>query len=133
MLGEVVGVFEVVELVGVGDGELEGGGGDEGAGGEGEEGGAGLLGEVAEAIPRGGGDGVEFGRRSELEIEHEEWEIAVAEKEVCAAEGFVCVLTADPEQTGAGGGTVGCGVKGITAIDEAEGGNAGCGVRNVER
>lgn len=106
------------EEVGVGEGELEGGGGDEGAGGEGEEGGAGLTGEVAKAVPGGGGDGIEFGGGVELEVEDEEGEVAVAEEEVGAAEGFVGVVATDPEETGAGGGSVGGGVEGVAAVDQ---------------
>jgi hypothetical protein len=120
------------EVEGGGEGEVLGGGGDEGAGGEGEEGGAGLTGEVAEAVPRGGGDVVEFDGGGELEIEDEEGEVAVAEEEVGATEGFVGVVAADPEEAGAGGGAVGGGVEGVAAVDEGELGNVERRTLNVE-
>jgi hypothetical protein len=89
-------------------------------GGEDEEGGAGLLGEIAEAVPGRAGDAAEFGERVELEVEDEEGEVAVAQKEVGAAEGLVGLAAADPEEAGTGSGAVGGGVEGVAAVDEGE-------------
>lgn len=89
-------------------------------GSEDEEGDAGLFGEVAEAVPGRGGDLAEFFERIELEVEDEEGEIAIVEKEVGAADGFLGIVAANPEEAGAGGGAVGRGVEGVASINEAE-------------
>jgi len=104
-----------------GEGESEGGAGDEVMRSEGEEGGAGLLGEIAEAIPRGGGNGAELGERGELEVEGEKGKVAIAEKEIGAAEGLLGGVTAEPEETRAGLDTVGARVEGVGSVDEGEG------------
>ena len=104
-----------------GEGELKGGAGDEVMRSEGEEGGAGLLGEIAETIPRGGGNGAEFGERGELEVEGEKGKIAIAEEKVGAAEGLLGGVTANPKEAGAGLGTVGTRVEGVGSVDEGEG------------
>jgi hypothetical protein len=104
-----------------GEGELESGAGDEVMGREGEEGGAGLLGEIAETIPRGGGNGAEFGEGGELEVEGEKGKVAIAEKKVGAAEGLLGGVTPEPEETRAGLDTVGARVEGVGSVDEGEG------------
>ena len=104
-----------------GEGELEGGTGDETVRGEGEEGGAGLLGEVAEAVPRGRCNGAKLGGRGELKVEGEKRKVAIAEKEIGAAEGLLGGLAAKPEEAGAGLGTVGTRIEGVGAVDEGEG------------
>jgi hypothetical protein len=112
--------FEVGEGEGGGEGELEGRAGNEMLGCEDEERGAGLLGEVAEAVPRGGGKPAEFLERGELEVENEKREVAVAKEEIGAAEGFLGMVATDPEKAGAGRGAVGGGVEGVAAVDEGE-------------
>jgi hypothetical protein len=89
-------------------------------GSEDEEGDAGLFGEVAEAVPGRGGDLAEFFERIELEVEDEEGEIAIVKKEVGAADGFLGIVAANPEEAGAGGGAVRSGVEGVAPINEAE-------------
>jgi hypothetical protein len=89
-------------------------------GSEDEEGDAGLFGEVAEAVPGRGGDLAEFFERIELEVEDEEGEIAIVEKEVGAADGFLGIVAANPKEAGAGGGAVGSGIEGVTPINETE-------------
>lgn len=101
-------------------------------GSEDEEGDAGLLGEVAEAVPGGGGDFAEFFERVELEIEDEEGEVAIVEKEVGAADGFIGIVTTDPEEAGAGGGAVRGGIEGVAAIDEGERGSVQCTVFSIQ-
>lgn len=54
-----------------------------------------------------------------MEIENEQGEVAVTEKEIGAAEGFFGVMTTDPEKPGAGL-TIGSRIKGILAVDESE-------------
>ncbi len=100
------GPLQIRKREGGAEGELEGGTGDEMPGREDEEGGAGLSGEVAEAVPGGGGDFAEFFEGVELEIEDEEGKVAVAEEKVGAAERLFGVVATDPKQAGASSGAV---------------------------
>ena len=119
--GQLISVaFEVPERERCIEGELKSGAGDEVLWGEDEEGDAGLFSEVAQAVPRGGGDVVEFCEWIELEVEDEEGKVAIVQKEVATAERFLGIVAADPEEAGARGGIVGRWIEGIASVDESD-------------
>lgn len=116
-------LMEVVEGEGVFEAVAGGGGGDERLGGEGEKGGAGAFGKSSEAIPRGGGDGAEFGEGREGAVEEDEGDVAVAQEEVGCLEGFLGVGGAKPEERALG--LIGGRVEAVAGIDKGEGEFAG--------
>ena len=101
------------------------GAGDHRARGEDEAGDAGGLDGALEAIPLRGGDAAEFGVGIAAEVEDDEREIAIAQEEIGAAEGFIGSAAADPEQAGKHGFASGGGVEMIVPVDQR--GPAGSG------
>lgn len=94
-----------------------------------------MPGEVAEAVPGGVGDGVELRAGGELEIENEKGEVSIPEQEVGAAEGFLGLMTTNPEEAGASFSPVRDRIEGIAGVDEGDslGGEEELGKKKGER
>ncbi len=86
-----------------------------------QQGGATLVGLVSQAMPGGHGKAFEFASRSEMEIEQDEREIAVAEEEIGTLDGLGNLAATDPEELAAFEVAVRAGVEGIASVDEGEG------------
>lgn len=72
-------------------------------------------------MPGGHGKTFEFARRSKMEIEQDEREIAVAEEEIATLDGLGNLAATDPEELLAFEVAVRAGVEGIASVDEGEG------------
>lgn len=114
------GPVEVLEREGIGEDELQGGAGEEGARREDEQCRSGLLGQVAQAVPGRRGNPAEFGERGELEVEDEEGEVAIAQKEVRATEALRDLAAANPQKALTGVGAVRGGVEGVISVDQGK-------------
>lgn len=86
-----------------------------------EQGGATFACLVSQAMPDGSGKAFEFAGWSEMEIEQDAREIAVAEEEIGALDGLGNLATTDPEELSAFEVAVRAGVEGIASVDEGEG------------
>jgi hypothetical protein len=91
------------------------------SGREREEGGSRSAGFGPEAVPDRVGNPLQFTSGSQVEIEEDEREIAIAEEEVGALDCLHRFPATDPEDALAFFRAVGCRIKGIVTIDEREG------------
>ena len=96
-----LGEFEVIEGEASAEGETTMWRGHEGARGHRDEGGSGVAGLDFEPMPESGGDLTELALGDEVEIENDEWEIAVAQEEVGALEGLLGFGAAEPDEVAA--------------------------------
>lgn len=115
------GDFEVCQGEATGEGEATVRIGDEGPRGQGDEGSSGLAGLDFEPMPRGGWGLAEFAFGGEVEVEEDEWEVAVAEQKVGAMKGLPGARAAEPDEVLAAGVAVGGGVEAILPVDQHEG------------
>ena len=112
--------FEVIETEIPGEGESLFDRGEKRLWSKREQGGATFACLVSQAMPGGHGKAFEFAGRSEMEIEQDDREIAVAEEEVSALDGLGNLAATDPEELPAFEVAVRAGVEGITSVDEGE-------------
>jgi hypothetical protein len=95
-------------------------GGETRSGCECEEGGSGSAGFGPETMPDCVGDPLQLTIGSQVKIEEDEREIAIAEKEISALNGLRRFLATNPEEATAFLRAVRRGIKGVAAIDEGE-------------
>ena len=86
-----------------------------------KEGGSGSAGLGPETVPDRVGNPLQFTSGSQMEIEEDEREIAIAEEEVGALDCLHRFPATDPEEASAFFRAVGCRIKGIATIDERKG------------
>jgi hypothetical protein len=92
----------------------------EGAWSQGDEGGAGIAGLDFESMPERRGNLPELAFRSEVEIEKNEREVAIAQKQIGTLQGLFGFGTTKPDEASATSIAVGGGIEGVAAVDEGE-------------